>query len=91
MSKPVGGPFYPVVDRGKIPTDLLKLAQNKRLMLQNVRGFATGEMRPPKAGEWFLSGADVETYYTKVDLDTPYYIARLVLTRTETTERIVSE
>lgn len=38
----------------------------------------TGEKRPPKKGEWFLSGAIVEAYYAPNDLTTPYHIARLI-------------
>jgi hypothetical protein len=38
----------------------------------------SGEMRPPRAGEWFLSGAIIEAYQTKNDLTAPYPIARLV-------------
>jgi hypothetical protein len=44
---------------------------------QNRFVVATGEFRPPKAGEWFLSGAVVEGYRTVVDLDAPYHIAKL--------------
>lgn len=36
---------------------------------------ATGEFRNPKAGEFYLSGAKVSAYYTKNDLDSPYWIA----------------
>lgn len=44
---------------------------------QNRFVVATGEFRPPKAGEWFLSGAVVEGYKTDNDLDTAYYIGTL--------------
>lgn len=36
---------------------------------------ATGEIRPPRKGEWFLSGAIVEGYYTHNDLTSEYPIA----------------
>lgn len=39
---------------------------------------ATGEFRPPKTGEHFLSGAIVEGYEAHKDLETPYYIAKKV-------------
>lgn len=39
---------------------------------------ATGEFRPPKQGEWYLSGAVVEGYQAKGDLLTSYYIGKLV-------------
>jgi hypothetical protein len=46
----------------------------------NVGAERTGEFRPPKAGEWFLSGAIVGAYRAPNDLPTAYYIARLVRT-----------
>lgn len=39
----------------------------------------TGEVRPVKRGEWFLSGAIIEAYFANADLSTPAPIA--VLTR----------
>lgn len=36
----------------------------------------TGEFRPPRAGEYFLSGARIEAYLATNDLDMPYHIAR---------------
>jgi hypothetical protein len=44
-----------------------------------VRAVPTGEMRPPKSGEWFLSGAIVEGYRASNDLSTPFHIAKLVV------------
>lgn len=38
----------------------------------------TGEKRPPRAGEFYLSGAIVSAYRAKNDLTTAYHIARLV-------------
>ena len=38
----------------------------------------TGEKRPPRKGEYFLSGAIVEAYQAYSDLNTPYHIARPV-------------
>lgn len=35
----------------------------------------TGEHRPPKKGEWFLSGAIVEAYQAPNDLSAPYWLA----------------
>jgi len=42
-------------------------------------GFAipTGEFRPPKAGEWYISGALPAAYRAPNDLTTAYHIARL--------------
>lgn len=38
----------------------------------------TGEKRPPRAEEFYLSGAVVEGYVAKADMDRPYHIARVV-------------
>ena len=38
----------------------------------------TGEKRPPKAGEWYLSGAKIEAYRAPNDFTSEYHIARLV-------------
>lgn len=38
----------------------------------------TGEFRPPKAGEWYLSGAIPEGYRTMGGLLTSFYICKLV-------------
>jgi hypothetical protein len=43
----------------------------------------TGETRPVKKGEWFLSGAIVEAYYASADLDTPAPIAKLTRKRSD--------
>lgn len=40
-----------------------------------------GERRPPKRGEWFLSGAVVEAYRAVADLTVAYPIARIVTGR----------
>ncbi len=37
---------------------------------------ATGDKRPPKRGEWYLSGAIVEAYKAPNDLTSTYWIAR---------------
>lgn len=51
----------------------------------NIRAIRTGEKRPPKKGEWYLSGAIVEAYRAPKDLTTAYHIAKLVMTKTTTT------
>jgi hypothetical protein len=38
----------------------------------------TGEKRPPRKGEWYLSGALVEAYRAPNDLTAAYHIAQLV-------------
>lgn len=51
----------------------------------SVRFQWTGEKRPPRKGEWYLSGAEIAAYHANADLSTPYHIARAVkLERTET-------
>lgn len=37
---------------------------------------ATGEFRPPRKGEFYLSGAIVHAYMAPNDLSTSYWIAR---------------
>lgn len=38
----------------------------------------TGEKRPPKAGEWYLSGSVITAYKAKGDISYPYHIAKEV-------------
>lgn len=49
-----------------------------------IKAVFAGEKRPPKKGEWYLSGAIIQAYRAPNDLDTPYHIARLVRTETKT-------
>jgi len=49
-----------------------------------VRAIYTGEKRPPRKGEWYLSGAIPEAYRAPNDLTTPFHIATLVRVHTET-------
>ncbi len=49
----------------------------------------TGEKRPPKAGEWFLSGSVIEAYQAKHDLLYAYPIARIVKVKVTTLETFV--
>jgi hypothetical protein len=44
----------------------------------------TGEYRPPRAGEWYLSGCYVEAYRAPNDLSTSYHIAKLRRYRVKT-------
>jgi hypothetical protein len=77
---------YPLADRPDTP-EVYRLFQVDRLAdlprgWQNqIRAIPTGTWRLPRAGEWYLSGAIVEAYCARPDLDTPYQIARLVRTR----------
>jgi hypothetical protein len=54
---------------------ILRRAQAKRL----VRAVSTRESRPPRKGEWYLSGAVVEAYKAPSDLPAVHRIARLVV------------
>lgn len=49
----------------------------------------TGEKRPPKKGERYLSGAIVVAYLAPNDLTQPFQIARLVKVETETRQIII--
>jgi hypothetical protein len=44
----------------------------------HFRAEPTGEHRPPRAGEWYLSGAITAAYHAMGDLSTAYHIARIV-------------
>ena len=45
---------------------------------KDERFVCTGEKRPPKKGEYFLSGAIVTAYKAHGDIDTEHWIARKV-------------
>lgn len=55
----------------------------------SLHAIETSESRPPKQGEWFLSGASPAAYYAINDLAHIYPIARLVRVRRVTTWEIV--
>lgn len=59
--------------------------------MKDVKAQMTGEFRPPKAGEWFISGDIPGAYRAKHDFSTPYNIAKLVRVKTVTTEIIVGD
>lgn len=81
--------IYPLGDRvtwqemNSLGTDLggvpFLSRQNAR---KNVKAVTTGEKRCPKAGEWYISGAIVEAYRADHDLNTEFFIAKLVMTKT---------
>ena len=83
--------FYPV--KGFLSND-----ERKRLNVplewygipNCIKAITTGEKRAPKKGEWYLSGAIPEGYKAPNDLETFFHICRLVMTKTITTEVIVS-
>jgi hypothetical protein len=51
----------------------------------------TGTTRPPRKGEWYLSGALIEAYRAPKDLDASYPIAELVEAIVTTTYRSIPE
>ena len=68
---------YPLVDA---PTaaecELLNVSPRNAAAIVAI---SSGEKRPPRAGEWYLSGAIVEAYRAPNDLAAAYHIARLVV------------
>ncbi len=54
-----------------------------------VRAEYTGEKRPPRAGEWYLSGAIPTAYRAPSDLSSTYMILRLVAMERRTVETVV--
>jgi len=54
-----------------------------------IRAVWTGEKRPPKKGEWYLSGGIIYAYRAPNDFTTEYYIARLVMTKTTTKTEVI--
>ena len=49
----------------------------------------SGETRPPRKGEWYLSGAIVEAYRAPNDLSTPHLIADLWARDAESNETML--
>ena len=62
--------LYPVADWACLP--------GRPFYAPKHRGQRTGEFRPPKKGEWFLSGAIPEAYFAPNDLTVSYFILRIV-------------
>ena len=58
---------------------------------QDLRAVKTGEKRPPKAGEWFISGAIPEAHRATNDLRDPYLIAKLVVVEEVVSTRVVRD
>lgn len=61
--------YYPVVDH---------IPNKKDAQHSDFRGKLTGEFRPPKKGEWYLSGAIPECYRAPNDLTQAFHIIKLV-------------
>jgi hypothetical protein len=58
----------------------------------NYRVKWTGEFRPPKIEEWFLSGSIIEGYKAITEgMTTPYHIGKLVLVEEVKTIKVIEE
>lgn len=69
MEKLKVGEYYPIAHGEKIPYGYERTS---------TRVKATEEFRPPREGEWFLSGSIIEGYPALCDMTTPYHIGVLV-------------
>jgi len=60
--------------------------------LVHVRALATGERRPPNAGEWYISGAIPEAYRAghTMPMSCKHAIAKLVVMRRRMTWEVVA-
>ena len=69
--------YYRCADRVPLADDLIAYSHG------NVSHMAvlTGEYRPPRAGEWYVSGAIPEAYRMPNDGTMPHHIARLIVVR----------
>ena len=56
-----------------------------------IKAVWTGEFRNPKKGEWYLSGCPIDAYLAPNDHSSPYHIAKLVVTKTETITTIIGD
>lgn len=74
---------YPLADAHPLTVRALRLNVHP---LPKLGAVWTGEKRPPKKGEWYLSGAVIEAYQAPNDLSTPCHIARIVEVVTTTLE-----
>ncbi|MHA1285911.1 MAG: hypothetical protein ACTSPB_00780 [Candidatus Thorarchaeota archaeon] len=54
-------------------------------------GIMTNEFRPPKKGEFYVSGAIPEVYEVPNDLSTSFYIIKLIHVSTETVYKAVED
>jgi len=50
-----------------------------RIGIKGIVAVPTDQKRPPRQGEWYLSGAVVEAYQASKDLSQSFRIARLVI------------
>jgi len=81
-----------IADRAELGIDgRLNLIYNTTPDGKLVRAVMADSFRPPKAGEWYLSGCIPAAYRAPNDLTDSYHIMRLVLIekKVTTTYRIV--
>jgi hypothetical protein len=72
------------------PGQLVPIASEYRFRFRpDLRILATNENRPPRKGEWYISGSIPEGYLAPATLDYPYTIGRLVRVVVRTTEMVV--
>jgi len=62
---------------------------------KHVKAFWSGQYRPPKKGEWYLSGCEgyEHAYRAKANFDQSFFIMRIALAenKTVTTTKILTE
>jgi hypothetical protein len=72
-----------------IDTQGMKIEEKMRIARQNIFGVPTGEFRPPRAGEWYISGAIPLAYRAAGNFSIKFHIAKLVILRKIVTETYV--
>lgn len=74
------GELYPLADyhRSNHPLMNPELTAASWGDTGNLRARWNGEKRPPKEGEWYLSGATIEAYRATCDMSEAYPIAEIV-------------
>lgn len=72
------GQMYPIAPDGP---------ERRYASIENDRVTPTGEFRPPRKGEWYLSGSIIEGYRAPSDLSVKHFIGRLVKGEVITTWR----
>jgi len=70
--------LYPLADRPPAP-----------YLRSQVRALWTGEKRPPRKGEWYLSGAIIAAYQAPNDLTLNHCIAKIVRARKVVTWELI--
>lgn len=82
---------YPIKDRPSV-AEREAFGLTAECPIVGIAAVATGDVRCPKKGEWYLSGAIVEAYKAPNDIPSKYQIAALVQieTKIETRVKILS-